>query len=254
MKTIDCHCHIQDKKYKTNFDEFMAEVKEKCLFVIASGANKKWNRDAISLTKKYPKLIYATIGLHPIDAQKTSEKEFEEELKFIEQNKDNIVGVGEIGLDYHWEKDAKKKQIQKQRFIEFLNLAKKINKPVVIHSWDAEEDCIDILKENNMKTVVMHCFSGKRPAMEKALSYGYYISFSTNLLFSKLLKKLARDCPVEKMLVETDAPYLDPNHTGKNMPWNTMLSIKKIAGLKNIEPDELLKKITQNAKNVYGIV
>ncbi|RLG14200.1 MAG: hypothetical protein DRN66_02615 [Candidatus Nanohalarchaeota archaeon] len=253
MKTIDCHCHIQDAKYRDNFEEFAEELKEKCLFVIVSGANRQWNRDAVTLAKKYLDFIYATIGLHPIDASKTSKEEFEEELKFIEKNKDNIVAVGEIGLDYHWEKDEQKIDLQKQRFIEFLNLAKKINKPVVIHSWDAEEDCIDILKQQNMEKVVMHCFSGKKHAMEKALSYGDYICFSTNVLFSKALKKLARDCPVEKMLIETDSPYLDPNHTGKNLPWNTLLSVKKIAELKKTDPDMLLNKIIENAKEVFGI-
>ena len=253
MKTIDCHCHIQDVKYKDDFEEFSRELKEKCLFAIVSGANKQWNRDAIGLAKKYPGLIYATIGLHPIDAVKLSESEFEEELKYIEENVDNIVGVGEIGLDYHWEKDEGKREIQKKRFIEFLRLAKRIDKPVVIHSWDAEDDCVTILKEENMQNVVMHCFSGKRPVMERALSYGYYISFSTNMLFSKLLRKLSRDCPVEKMLIETDAPYLDPNHTGKNMPWNTLLSVKKIAGMKKMDEDVLLKTIIKNAEKVYGI-
>lgn len=253
MKTIDCHCHIQDEKYAGNFNKFAEKIKEKCLFVIVSGAKRKWNRDAINLTKKYPGVIYATIGLHPIDAQKLSEEEFEEELKFIEKNKDNIVAVGEIGLDYHWEKDREKREIQKKKFIAFLKISKKINKPVVIHSWDAEKDCINLLKDYNIKKAVMHCFSGKKEDMEKALSYGYYISFSTNILFSKSLKKNAKSCPVENMLIETDSPYLNPNLTGKNMPWNTLLSVKKIAELKKINSDILLNKIIENARKVFNV-
>ena len=242
-KTIDCHCHIQDEKYKNNFCKFAEELKQKCLFVIVSGANKKWNREAIELSKKYPKLIYSTIGIHPIDATKMTENDFEDELKFIQNNKKNIVGIGEIGLDYHWEKDKKIQELQKRRFEQLLCLAIKIKKPVVIHSWDAEEDAINILKKYNLKNTIKHCFSGKRVEMQKAISLGYYISFSTNVLFSKQLRKLAKNCPIENMLIETDAPYMDPNHTGKNMPWNTYLSIKKIAEFKKLSPEFLLNKI-----------
>lgn len=252
MKYIDVHCHLQHEKFTPNRDEVIAEAKKKMEFLIVAGANPEWNRGAITLSDKHKGFIYAVIGLQPVDCVKHSEKEFLEELTFIRKNAKKIVGIGEIGLDYHWIKDDKERKIQRERFEKLLELAQELKLPVVIHSWDAEADAVEILSKHKLSAVMMHCFSGDKVVMEKALSLGYYISFSTAIAFSKSAKKLARDCPLERMVVETDAPYLDPAK-GINMPWNTEIVIRKIAEAKKISENDVLSKVVENAKMVFGI-
>jgi len=252
MKYIDIHCHLQHEKFTPNRDDVIAEAKKKMEFLIVAGANPEWNRGAITLSEAHKGFIYSVIGLQPVDAIKHSEKDFLGELECIRKSAKKIVGIGEIGLDYHWIKDDKERAIQRDRFEKLLSLAEELTLPVVIHSWDAESDAVEMLSKHKLAAVVMHCFSGDKVVMEKALSLGYYISFSTAIAFSKSAKKLARDCPLERMLVETDAPYLDPAK-GINMPWNTAIVVKKIAEAKKIDEKEILLKVVENAKKLFKI-
>lgn len=252
MKLIDIHCHLQHEKFTPNRDEVIAEARAKMEFLIVAGANPGWNRGAISLSEKHKGFIYTVMGLQPVDAIKHTEKEFVDELEFIRKNARNIVGIGEIGLDYHWVKDEKEREIQRKRFEKLLVLAEELKLPVVIHSWDAEADAVEMLSRHKLAAVVMHCFSGPAEVMEKALALGYFISFSCAIAFSKSAKKLARGCPLERILVETDAPYLDPAK-GINVPWNTAVVIKKIAEAKKISEKEVLSKIVENARIIFRI-
>jgi len=252
QKTVDVHCHLQHEKFTPNRDEVIAEAKQKMEFLIVAGANPEWNRGAITLSEKHKGFIYAVVGLQPVDAIKHSEKEFQEEISFIRKNAKKIVGIGEIGLDYHWVKEEKERELQKERFEALLSLAEELNLPVVIHSWDAEPEAVDVLSKHKLKSVVLHCFSGSKEVMEKALAQGYYISFSTAIAFSKSAKKLARDCPLERMLIETDAPYLDPEKK-INMPWNTAIVVKKIAEAKKLPEEAVLSQVVKNAKAVFRI-
>ena len=247
----DTHCHLQHERFKDDLDTVLSEISKNMTFAIVSGANVSWNRQAIDISSKH-KNIYSTIGLHPIDAAKLSEKEFMDELKFIEDNSSSIVGIGEIGLDWHWEKDDAMREIQKKRFVLFLTLAKKLDIPVVIHSWDGESDVLDILEHEKMKKVVMHCFSGNLDELARALNLGFYISVSTVIMRSKGTRKIARDCPLDKMLLETDAPYLWLNGE-RNVPWNTEVAAEKIAQIRKITTEEVLEATHKNAKRVFGI-
>ncbi|NOR85709.1 YchF/TatD family DNA exonuclease [archaeon] len=252
LKNItDTHCHLQHERFSEDLDSVLINIEEKMAFVIVSGANILWNREAIKISSK-SKNIYSTIGLHPIDAAKLSKKEFDNELKYIEDNSDLIVGIGEIGLDWHWEKDETMREIQKERFILFLKLAKKLDIPVVIHSWDAESEVLNILESEKMKKVVMHCFSGDLSELSRALNLGFYISVSTVILRSKGTRKIARDCPLDKMLLETDAPYLWLNGK-RNVPWNTEVAAEKIAQIRKITTAQVLEATLKNAKRVFGI-
>lgn len=249
---MDTHCHLQHNWFDEDRDEVIARAKKNMYFIIESGANAAWSRGAISLSEKHKGFIYATAGLHPIDAQKLSKADFEAELDWIKLNKDKIIGVGEVGLDYHWEKDEKMQALQRERFSQFIVLANEINKPIVIHSWDGEADAVDILSREAKVPVVMHCFSGKVDVLLRALELGYYISFSTQILASKNHRRLAKNTPLEVMLLETDAPYLGPNRE-KNMPWNTLLAAEKIAVIKDVTVEEVVKVALSNAKKVFGI-
>ncbi len=253
MKTIDIHCHLQHEHFDKDREKIIREAKDKMHFLIVSGAKQNWNISALELHKKHSNFIYATLGLHPCDAIRTSEKEFENVLEFIVRNKKDIVGIGEIGLDYHWIKEKRSQQKEKEKFKRLLELSKDLRLPVVIHSWDAEAHAVKMLNDEDIKKAVMHCFSGKREDLVRALQSGYYISFSTQILFSKRHKKLAKNTPLNKILIETDAPWLDPNHGRRNMPWNTLIVAEKIATLKKMQTEEVLNQVVGNARDVFGI-
>ncbi|MEA2004413.1 MAG: TatD family hydrolase [archaeon] len=252
IKTMDTHCHLQHNWFDEDRDSVIAEAKKRMYFIIESGVRPDWNRGAIALSEKHKGFIYATAGLHPMDAQKTGASDFDKEIEFIRESRYKIVGVGEVGLDYHWEKDEKMQALQRERFSRFISLAGEIKKPLVIHSWDGEVDAVDILSREASGTVVMHCFSGKKDELLKALDLGYYISFSTQILASKNHRRLAKYTPLESMLLETDAPYLGPNRE-KNMPWNTLLAAEKIAAVKYVGVADVVKVALENARKVFKL-
>lgn len=252
LKTIDCHAHLQHELYNDRLGKIIAESREKMDFLLCAGANIKWNRQALEIAEQHKGFIYPYIGLHPMEVQILKDEEFQKELEFIEQNENKIVGIGEVGLDFHWEKDARNIDTQKIRFYKFIELAKKINKPLIIHSWDAELAAVEMLEKHKAEQVMMHCFTG-RDALDKALKLGYNISISTAVFFSKDVKKIARDTPIEQILIETDAPYLSPSKPEPNYPWNTALVVKKVAEIKKMEEKELLAQIKKNAKQLFGI-
>ena len=172
-------------------------------------------------------------------------------ISLIRKNKDRIAAVGEVGLDYHWEKDINKRQQQKIVFGKFIDLAKELKKPLVIHSWDAEWDCFDMVKNSGLKCV-FHCFSGPLDLAKEIIDAGFHISISTHIVFSKHHRKLAKIIPIERLLLETDSPFLDPNRE-KNFPWNIKLSAEKIARIKHLTSEEVLKKAEENAVKFFGL-
>ncbi len=251
-KTIDSHCHIQHGRFDEDRDKIISMAKEKMHFMIESGANPEWNRGAIEISEKHRGFVYPTLGLHPMDAQKMDDKRFDEEIEYIRNNKDKIVGVGEVGMDHHWEKDPELQELQKVRFKRFIKLANEIDKPLVIHSWDAEQDAVDILAEYAKVPVVMHSFSGKPPVLQDALDNGFYISFTTMILSSRNHKKLAKKTPLDRIFLETDSPYLGPERK-RNVPWNTLLSAEKIATVKDVDRNEVLENAIKNARRIFRI-
>ncbi len=252
MKPVDVHCHLSEERFDQDRDEVVREAREKLEFIVDSGARKEWNEKAVSLARENPGFVYATVGYHPIDAQDLSDQDVEEFERFVEENRDVIVGIGEIGLDHHWEKSPEKRALQEKRFLQFLEIARKASLPVIIHSWDAEARVVEILEEKFDGRVVLHCYSGPMSVLEKAISLGYYISVSTHVLFSKHHGKVAKRTPLDLLLLETDSPWLDPAR-GRNVPWNVWKSAEKIARLRGTNMEEIIRATTTNAKRVFGI-
>lgn len=244
---IDIHAHLAFP----DFDEDRASVIEKCREelsgVIVSSARYDEGLKALKIQEENPGFIFVTLGYHPTDGGINYEKVIE----LIKQNKDKISGVGEVGLDYHWEKDPGKRNGQKMVFQKFIDLAKEINKPLVIHSWDAEWDCFDMIKNSGLK-VVFHCFSGPVELAKQIIDAGFYISMSTHVIFSKHHRKLARIIPMDKLLLETDSPFLDPNKE-KNFPWKIKLSAGKIAKINNTTKEEVLENAKKNAVKLFDL-
>jgi TatD DNase family protein len=204
------------------------------------------------------------LGYHPTEGGSDPEKIIE----LIRKNRNKIVGIGEVGLDYHWEKNPEKREKQKEVFSKFIELAVELKKPLVIHSWDAEGDCFEMVKNVDVP-VIFHCFSGSRELAEDILKKGFCISFSTQVLFSKNHKKLAKLVPLSQMTLETDSPFLSPykfaDNSGKaelarsgfdparNYPWNVKLSAAKIAEIKKVDAAEVLEKTAENAEKIFRL-
>ena len=243
---IDTHCHVF-KEYYSNIDEVINKMKNN--IIIISGTNDQDNQEVLELCKKYPN-VYGTIGIHP------TEKYSSNSLKFIEDNLNNekIVGIGEIGLDYYWNKDNK--ETQKEIFIKQLDLARKYNKPVVIHNREATNDTYEILKNYSDLKKDIHCYSGSLEMAKNfikincRLGIGGVVTFKNNKL-----KEVLKEIDLKYLMLETDSPFLTPEpHRGKqNEPYNIIYVANKIAEIKEFSLEEVLKQTTLNAIDQFNL-
>jgi TatD DNase family protein len=256
---IDVHAHLCFPPFDPYRDKLIEVARREILGIVGSSARHDEGVKLLELASKNSDFIFPTLGYHP-----TEGKGLEGVFKLIEENKGKVVGVGEVGLDYHWEKDPKKRDEQKEVFRKFIDLAKKLKKPIVIHSWDAERDCFEMVKDGGLDCV-FHCYSGSRELAGEIIKKGFFISVSTQVLFSKGIRKVAKDIPLGQILLETDAPFLSPYKMGMelpkdypfppeiNAPWNIKLSGAKIAELRKIPTEELLQHAKENAVGVFGL-
>ena len=249
---IDTHSHINFDDYKNNFGYFLENIKNNEVEkVIIPGVEPKTFEEIISLCEKYD-MLYGAIGIHPSEAN-TYNEEIEEKIYKLCKHK-KIVAIGEIGLDYYWEQD--KKEEQKRVFRKQLEIAQKLNLPVLIHDREAHDDTFEIIKEFKLKDVIFHCFSGNKDFALKCINEGYYIAIGGVVTFknAKDLKEVAMTIPLEKILLETDAPYLAPvPYRGKlNTPAYLKYIAQEIANLKNIPIEEVKDITTKNAKRIFN--
>ena len=247
---IDTHCHLDIKDYD-NLEEVIKNMEGN--YMIASGYNLESNKHVIELINKYDN-IFGTIGLHPSDVT----EDYESDLLFIESNINNpkIVGVGEIGLDYYWEKDNK--ELQKEVFIKQIELARKYNKTIVIHSREAILDTYNILDEylGNNKAV-LHCYSSNIEMAKRFKKFNIKFGIGGVLTFknSSKLKEVVKELNLSDLLLETDSPYLtpEPYRGKKNEPSYTKYVAEAIAKIKEVEYEEVLEITTQNAISQFDL-
>lgn len=252
MELFDSHCHYNDEKFNIDRDKIIQEnIKKGITKSVVSGYSINSSEEAIEISEKYPNNLYAIVGISPNDIDKIDY----ERIKKLALNK-NVVAIGEIGLDYYWNKENK--ELQKQVFINQIKIANELNLPIVIHSREAVMDTLEILKTNPVnKKGIFHCCPLNIELIKEAIKLGYYISFSGNITFKN--SKNAYDCvsyvPLEKILIETDSPYMTPEpFRGKrNNPSNVIYVAKKIAEIKNSTLEEIAKITFDNAKNIFEI-
>ncbi|MDO8886309.1 TatD family hydrolase [Candidatus Oleimmundimicrobium sp.] len=251
---IDTHIHL-DLYQNTNIDELVDEALQKGVKILIDvGIDILSSRLAVKFAEKYSN-VYAVTGIHPHEAKFVNEKTLEE-LKALVNNP-KIVAVGEIGLDYY--RNLSPKDLQKKAFLAQLNLAKSLDLPVVVHDRDAHEDVIKMLKEVNFPSgkVLIHCFSGDVNFLNEVLKMGYYISIGGPVTFknAKKVVEVVKNVPLERLLLETDGPYLAPHpHRGKiNRPVFIPLIAQKIADIRGISFAEIEKATTENALKFFGI-
>lgn len=251
MKLVDTHCHLDNEKFDEDRLEVIERIKENLEFCVNIGYDLASSKKSLELAKEYD-FIYAVIGVHPIDIAEYNEV-VEKELEILGKNP-KVVAIGEIGLDYHWMTEPK--EIQQERFKRQLELAERLNKPVVIHTRDAMEDTVNILKEYPNITGVIHCYPGSLETA-KQLVDRFYLGIGGTLTFknSKKAVEVVKDIPLDRIVIETDCPYLTPEpFRGKrNEPIYVEYVAKKIAEIKEISVEDVTKVTTENAKKLYRI-
>lgn len=251
MRLVDTHCHLDNEKFDEDRLDVIDRIKGNLEFCVNIGYDLASSKKSLELAKKYD-FIYAVIGVHPIDIAEYDE-EIEKELELLAKDS-KVVAIGEIGLDYHWMTEPK--EIQQERFRRQLELAKRLNKPVVIHTRDAMEDTVNILKEYPNITGVIHCYPGSLETA-KQLVDRFYLGIGGTLTFknSKKIVEVVKTIPLDRIVIETDCPYLTPEpFRGKrNEPIYVEYIAKKIAEIKEITVEDVAKITTENAKKLYRI-
>ncbi|MEH6890972.1 TatD family hydrolase [Bacillus sp. JJ864] len=252
---FDTHSHLNAEQFKEDLQEVIARMKEVGVsYTVVVGFDEMTIKKAIELAETYD-FIYAAVGWHPVDAIDMTE----EHLKWLEElaAHPKVVALGEMGLDYHWDKSPK--EVQKEVFRKQIKLARKVNLPIIIHNRDATQDIVDILKEENASEVggIMHCFSGSVEVAKQCVEMNFLISLGGPVTFknAKKPKEVAMEIPMEQLLIETDCPYLTPHpFRGKrNEPSYVKLVAEEIAKLKGLSYEEVAIKTTENAKKLFGI-
>lgn len=266
MNLIDIHAHLETKRFDKDLDKVLERAKEAGVKVIInSGVNPSTNRKILAMSKKYD-LIKPSFGLYPIDALvkevKSGEGDFlrdleefdiDEELKWIEKNKEGCVAIGEVGLDYNWPDFAEFKEKQKDTFEKIVRLAIKIDKTLVVHSRKAELDAIEILEKCKAKKVVMHCFSGKKSLIKRCQENGWFFSVPPVIKRLQHFQTLVEMVPVEQLLTETDSPYLSPVAGERNEPANVAVTIGEIARIKGLSEKEVADKIWETSQKLFDL-
>ncbi len=255
MKIFDTHAHLNDERFAADRDTLIRSCFEDNIALILNiGCCIESSYDSVALAKQYPG-IYAAVGVHPHSAEEMNEEEFEKLKQLAKEDK--VCAIGEIGLDYYYNNSPR--DIQRYWFECQLAYAVEINMPVVIHNRDAQKDCMDILHKYDLtkSSGVVHCFSGSVEIAREVLKMGLYISIGGALTFKNASRLLhvAESVPLDRILLETDCPYLTPEpHRGKrNDPRETIYVAQKLAEIKNVSVDEVIKTTLQNGCDLFRI-
>lgn len=245
---IDTHCHLDFYKDK-EIEAIVKRARKKGVgIIVCNGVKPASNRKVLEMSEKYDE-IKAALGLYPIDALKMSAREVDAELEFIRENKDKIVAIGEVGLDFKETEDRTK---QVEIFEKIFELAKELDKPLIVHSRKAEKEVIQILEKSGAKKVVMHCFSGKMKFVEQIVSNGWMLTIPTNVKNSLHFQEMIARVPLGNLLCETDSPFLHPDKQENNEPGNVVVSYEKIAAIKGLPLREVEAKIEGNFEKVFS--
>ncbi len=267
MALIDVHAHLESSRFEKDLDEVVSRFKKTGgKLIITSGVNPTTNREALEISKKYD-CVKTSFGIYPIDAlmegveSKNSSRNIEkfkvdEELSWIEEHKNDCVAVGEIGLDYNQDefRTEEMRRKQKANFRKILEVAKKIDRVVVVHSRKAELDAIEILEEMKMERVVMHCFNGKKSLIRRCVENGWSLSVPPVITRLEHFKMLVEMVPLGNLLTETDSPYLSPVAGERNEPANVNITLGIIAEIKGLDIEVVNDCIASNVQNLFGSI
>lgn len=252
---FDTHAHLNAVQYEDDLIEVINRAKEEGVEkIVVVGFDRETITRAMELIEQY-EFIYAAIGWHPVDAIDMTD----DDLNWIRElsSHPKVVAIGEMGLDYHWDKSPK--DVQKEVFKKQIALAKEVKLPIIIHNRDATADVLEILQTEGAEEVggIMHCFTGSVEIAMQCIDMNFYISLGGPVTFknAKKPKEVASEVPMERLLIETDCPYLTPHpFRGKrNEPGYVKYVAEEIASLRGISVEEVGRQTTENAKKFFGI-
>jgi TatD DNase family protein len=249
-EVIDSHCHLDFPKFNKDRHETIMRAKDSgVVLMINSGIDYKTNAKSLELARKYD-FIHATLGLSPQMVPETNKEKINQILAQMERNVDKAIGIGEAGLDFYYCTDEAGKQKQKEVFQKVIDIADQYNKTLVIHGRDGEELALEMTRD--LDRVVFHCYGGSIETMKDIVDAGHYVSVPTLVCFSDHHKEIAKDLPLENMLIETDSPYLSPRK-GRNEPVFVRDSVPVIAHLKGIDEGEIARATMQNTLRAFEL-
>ena len=253
---IDSHCHINDEIYKKNPENYVKEAENAGVFeFLVVGFDLKSSEEAVQISHSLSN-CYAAVGIHPSDVKKMKQGDIEKLQLLAKDSK--VIAIGEIGLDYFWDKDEVIKEQQREFFIKQIAFANKLDLPISIHCREALEDCLQILKEHPVKQGgIMHCYAGSLEMSQEFIKLGFLLGFGGTVTFKNAVrpKEVVSKVPSDSYVLETDAPYLTPDpYRGKENHSKYLYLIRnKIAELRNISPEQVENESTQNFKRVFKI-
>ena len=251
----DSHCHLDDRQFRRDQRQVLERARQEGVdTIVCVGYDLPSSREVVALAEKHEGL-YAVVGVHPHDAREVDEDTYRD-LERLAQSP-RVVAIGEMGLDYY--RDLSPRQTQQQVFRRQIQLARRLQKPVVVHDREAHQEVMRILREEKAAEVggVLHCFSGSWEMAQECLKLGFYISLAGPVTYhnARRPQEIACRVPLDRLLLETDAPYLTPEplRGRRNEPANVRLVAEKIAALRGISLEELAAATTANARRVFRI-
>jgi TatD DNase family protein len=247
---IDVHCHLEQKDFDEDRDELIEKCKKELDAIIISCTKPDNLEKCLEIASKYKGFVFLTIALHPIYIADFSNEEKKNYFEKIREYKKYFVGIGECGLDYHWVKDENLREKQKELFREHIKLAKELNLPLVVHSRNAEKECLDILREEKAEKVLLHFFASYKLA-DEIKKTNYFVSINTSILRSKGIRKILKVVGINRVMTETDSPWL--GFGTRNTPLAVKLVIDKIAQLMKKNFGEVDKITTKNAITFFDL-
>ena len=245
---VDVHAHLQHNLFKKDIDEVIKRAKEaNIVSIVNSGTSLEENKLCLQLSKKYA-IVKSSFGMYPLDAIKLSEDDLQKEFDYIIKNKENIIAIGEIGLDYSTNERISK---QKEIFYRILELSERLKKPIIVHSRKAEKDVLEILETTKIKKTIMHCFTANMNLVNKASDLGFYFSIPPIITRLKHFQTLVEKISLKQILTESDSPFLSPIKEKRNEPSYVGETIKVISQIKKLDRIEIENIIYMNYQNFF---
>jgi len=257
---IDAHCHLEQGIYHKDRDAIVQSCKAAGLKAIVTSCAKPQDFGlTMDIVKKHRDFVFPTVGIHPEFIKETTSKQVDELMDKIREKKSSIIGIGEVGLDFYWIRQGVLQRKQKELFVSMIAFAKELKKPLVIHARDAYEDALRILENEDARRVQLHMF-GENGFVQRVIEDGYMVSMNAIVLKSKKHRKIVRDMPPEKLMLETDAPWLAPEGwspdgkpTNRNDPRAIRVIAEKIAEIKKIDFEEVWQQCGRNARDFFEL-
>ena len=252
---IDTHCHIDFDEFDEDRKDVMARAKEKLNAVINSGYGLESNAKALALSKEYEGFVYPTFGFHPVSSQNSPQEEIDAAHNQMIEHLDEILAVGEVGMDFFYCADNTMRARQQEIFTGFIEIANEYEKPLLIHGRDCEKKIFNLLKDyDGIPKVIYHCYGGSLKTAKKILDMDdHYLSCSTMVCYSQRHQDLFKEIPLERILTETDSPYLAMTREERNEPANVALAVEKLAELHECDVSDVGATTEKNARYVVDL-